>query len=167
MITWASSPSLRARTRHAWRTAFFNFVCISYYKQSKLYRFVYDDSRQLGWPIPLFQITLVLNNNIIYKGMLPTAARSKVLTQHISWPHVCLEAWCFCRSTHTVCNGKTFLQSESACASWDCQLYCRSISTVCIWKASLHYEWVCVASNEHCLSLSSHNDCTCRTSCQD
>ena len=35
----------------------------------------------------IFQITLVLNNNTIHKGILATDARSKALNQHISWPH--------------------------------------------------------------------------------
>ena len=37
---------------------------------------------------PRLQITTVLNNiNIIYEGLLATAARSMALTRHISWQH--------------------------------------------------------------------------------
>ena len=35
----------------------------------------------------LFQITPVLNINILYKSILATAARSKALSHHISWPY--------------------------------------------------------------------------------
>ena len=41
---------------------------------------------------PHFQITPVVNDNIVYTGILATTVRSKALTQHIWWPH-CDHTW--------------------------------------------------------------------------
>ena len=38
-------------------------------------------------PPNAFSDHIILTNNIIYKGFLATAVKSKILTQHISWPH--------------------------------------------------------------------------------
>ena len=38
-------------------------------------------------PPNAFSDHIILTNNIIYKGFLATAVKSKILTQQISWPH--------------------------------------------------------------------------------
>ena len=52
----SSAPCCRAATELVSVMLTSALLCISYHKQSKLYRLVYDDSRQLEWGCQVFML---------------------------------------------------------------------------------------------------------------
>ena len=84
-----SSPLFRVCPAGSWEQLSFPRVlinpappCISYNKQSKLNRLVYEDSRQLGWPPPLTCVSRFLRVDDSSEPSLPSCLLAWIPQNH-------------------------------------------------------------------------------------